>query len=324
MVGNRNMRIIVRDGMMADGPIGLVLLIGAAGGALLILPARAAWFIGRCVLREITAARFVDPNFLHVECVPVPVMDSLELLGMLGVLGAIGLLYALCLRLSIRYRWERAALGTWYNGADLLIAGVGLLLARQWAQHVPDVCGVTSPWVRLVIPSSPIFCVVWFRLFAELATSALSYYLHPDVRIALMVRVFLSRHFKLQTLHEVSAHCEATNLAVKGPFDAVDARRIEDLIAVYFSQPFVVTVDTTLAPEVYWRPYREDLKPSGYVSSPMRQAQIPNVLIYSVLGVGGMLMIMALMAGPSMGISGQKIGVFVDAMSRRGLATGLC
>ncbi len=62
---------------------------------------------------------------------------------------------------------------------------------------------------------------------------------------------------------------EAGTLVVRGPFDAVDALRWDDLVRRMIPGRWSARTESTLSEEEYWHPYRADLGPSGYVSPPI-------------------------------------------------------
>lgn len=301
------------DGVLALGPMASVMLIGAAAGASMLMLWYALWFFGSCVFVDHPVIILPDDRLSGVPAVPqcqaIPSLAWTDILLILAALAGAGLVYAVVYRYSVRHRYERRILGVRYNAADLVCILLSPLLAWVWGWFLPNAAEATG-WIRLVVITSPGFFFTWIRLFVMLGVALLTRRLDPDLCDAAMVHTFLARQFAMERLDTLSVRCDGTSLTIKGPFDAVDVRRIEDLVANRYHMRYTVTVESTLPPEAYWRPYNEDLAPSGYVSPPLRATSIPVLLIYGFVGVSLAILFAVWIRSPGVGFSSNELRYF--------------
>lgn len=233
-----------------------------------------------------------------------------------AALGAAGVLYGWLHRWSLRRRLEWKLGDVRYTPADAAAGLLSPVLALLWANYVPDGSAAAS-WADLVILFSPVAFATWWRIAVFSGIYLATYLLSADLCEAAMVHIFLVRHFRLARLEDTDVRCDGAAFYVKGPFDAVDVRRIGDLVARRYGLAYPVTVETTLSEEAYWRPYREELQPAGYVSPPMRPLEIGLIPVVAVVAGAAALIAIAWVNNPGIGLSSEDLRFFMKSTAGR-------
>lgn len=303
----------VRDGIIALAPIHVALGIGAFVGILAFPLALPLWFFGRCVFADHVTYRVLNPEAPVVACSPVPSLAWWQWGLALLLPAAIGIAGSWLHRWSLRRRFELQCLRLTLWPADLSAALAGVFLMHLWARHVPPNWLWTFDFPAFVRYVSPVAAILWWRAVSAAAAAVYAHLSAEDPVIATTVHILLARRFRVRRLLDLDVQCVGERLTVRGPFDAVDAGRVEDVLRTQYPVPFQVRLETTLSEEAYWRPYREELKPSGYRSKPIRQAQVPAVLVYGLVLVGTVLIGVALVRGPGIGLRPDDLGAVVRA-----------
>ena len=146
----------------------------------------------------------------------------------------------------------------------------GFLLGRTWTLSFTETGRLTGfgelVWV-FTVPATLWLLGVHFRWWAR---AKARYWSDGDERIEHIVRMLVCWYVGIAAAVKVRVRCREGHIAVTAPVDAVDARRIEDIVMTRFPSRFTVGVQTTLPADVYWAVYRSELGPSGYVSPPIR------------------------------------------------------
>lgn len=298
------LRAALVDGVaVAMGPR-LLAAVALGGAALFALISWPVWFLGRCV--------FVD-SYPVTSCVPYPSYGVTE--WSLYVLGRIAMssLYAalhwgtLRLGLTLRSSW-----GTLYATTPFGLI-CGWLLGRSWALAFTD-SGYLSAFGELAwgftVPATLWLLGLHFRWWA---TAKARYYTEGDERIEHIVRMLVCRYLHIAMPTAVRVRCDNRQLTIVAPVDAVDARRIEDIVLTRFPDRFSVAVQSTLSDDQYWAIYRSQLGPSGYTSPALRPPRgVPMPYVAGILIVGLVLIVLAFWQGPGLapGIRPEDIQAF--------------
>ncbi len=279
-----------REACAAFGPVVPLCLVAAGAGLLLGLMLLPVTLLASCFLRESW----------------MPAAETRCILWPGGVLGwaaataglmAAGPLVAGLRRLAARRQWYLRWLGVRVGPSSVAAFGVGLLTGWWWrgvllAAGAPP--GTVTAFATLAGP----WAVWWWHTLMPVAWRR--------IRDA----AWLARHVAWLLIWERSLLPSPLALAVsidrptgwvgegegggyqpgptdgqgeretgdqdggvlliRGPFDAVDARRWDDLVRRMIPGRWSARTESTLSPEAYWRPYRADLGPSGYISPPIR------------------------------------------------------
>ena len=139
----------------------------------------------------------------------------------------------------------------------------GFLLGRTWTLSFTETGRLTGfgelVWV-FTVPATLWLLGVHFRWWAR---AKARYWSDGDERIEHIVRMLVCWYVGIAAAVKVRVRCREGHIAVTAPVDAVDARRIEDIVMTRFPSRFTVGVQTTLPADVYWAVYRSELRPFG-------------------------------------------------------------
>lgn len=310
-IKSRRLRVLLRDGVMALAPVKIVLLFGAIGGALLLVPVFPMWFLGRCVFVN----HYRNFEGMEAACSPFPEMSVDQWLALVVGLVAIGLVHSLVHRYAVRDRWERRVSNTVIHAADLYALLMGLLLAIGWSRHVPLSTGVS--FAGIVIMTAPVVGVLVWRGFTAACAHFYARMAPSDTTIAATVHILLMRHFALTSITDLQVRCAGTTVHVTGPFDAVDAKRIDDLLAREYPMQLTVSLESTLSEDAYWRAYREDLTRNNHTPTPLKVYSIPSVLVYGVAALGIAVVAMAILQGAGTFLGASEFRQFLGMQAGR-------
>lgn len=307
----------VRDGIIALAPASAALIIGALVGMLAAPLALPLWFFGRCVFTDDVAYRILNPEAPVGTCAPVPSLTWWHWALGLGLLASLGMIGCLVHRYSVRRRleWERFHVRLWPT--DLFAAPAGLLLTYIWAQYVPVNWLWTFDFPGFVRFVSPVAAILWWRVISLAATSVYAHTAPEDPVIASTVHMLLARQFRVRRLMDLDVQCDGESLTITGPFDVVDAGRVQDVLKSEYPITFAVDLQSTLPEDVYWRPHREELTSTGYRSKPLQETRVPAVLVYGIVLTGVVLIGVAMLRGPGLVLRADDLSTVVEATTRR-------
>jgi|GEM_PF-2176169 len=273
------------EGATAYAPLFVVALAGIASGLVLAPLGLAVWFGTNCLFTD----RLNWP-FDFEACEPLPPLGAAGWALALGWLAIAGLGYVLLFRTCLRRGWVASAGSARLHPGHLFALAAAALTGIMLAA-LSDAPHITGSERLVTIVSGPVWLRLWWsvrrRAYARLADRA------PARACAWTLRILLARQFsvpardvQVDALAGTGRPSLRAALVVTGPFDAVDARRIADLVDTrLYELAAKIETRTTLPDDEYWRPIVEELGPSGYESPPIPEpASIPAPLLWGLLG----------------------------------------
>ncbi len=283
------LRTSFMEGVTAYGPCYMIAGIGALCGLLLLPLGIPVWFVVNCL--------FTDQILWPVDlsaCQPLPPYSIGQWAAAFIWFALIGAGYVLLHRAGVRRSWLfRVGPAAFHPGHFFAVLGaVATGVVMVASSSVP---GVSRAESLVMIVSCPIWLRLWWSV--RLRAYALMARRLPTAACAWTVKVLLARQFRLSGPSSIEVTLDAGEdetvrslpvaLVVKGPFDAVDDRRLSDLAgAVFYDLVDRISTATTLSSTEYWRPYREELGPSGYESPPIPP---PLTLPTPLIWIGGVV-----------------------------------
>lgn len=282
------------DGTAAFMGAGQLVTVALAGTALLFALSFPVWFMGRCV--------FVEVWYPGLVCDPYPAFDPTGwgryVLGLLVVSAAYAVLYWATLRYGLVLRRGPVTL----HATTLFALAAGWVLGRRWSMDISGPDGLSSFATLLWACAIP-FTVWLLRVhFVIWATVSARYWTNKENRVEHIVRMLIYRTLHFLAPNKVHVRCHQGRLHIKAPIDAIDVRRVEDLVATRFPQAFEVEIETTLDEAAYWAIYRSELGPSGYVSPALRPPRpVPTMVVAGLVICGVILISLAFRFGPGLG-----------------------
>lgn len=304
------LRSALIDGAAVAMRPGLLAGVALGGTALFLLISLPVWFVGRCV--------FVD------EWYPIPACDPFPGYGPGGwALYVAGLFLMSVLYAGLHWatlRYELTLRGGWLKlhatAPFALVCGWGL--GRTWASSFTAGSGLSAfgelLW-GLTVPATLWLLGVHFRWWAM---AKARYWTSPAERVQHIVRMLVCRYLRMPSPNAVRVVCEDERISITAPVDAVDARRIEDIVMTRFPDCFLVAIHSTLPDDRYWAVYRSQLGPSGYVSPALKPPRpVPVPFVAGLVIVGFVLVVLAFRYGPGLGpgIDPDDIGRFFGVPS---------
>lgn len=278
--------------------------VAVSGVVLFLAVSGLVWFFGRCVFVDVYPAP---------ACRLLPSYDVGGWAAYLTGLAVMSVGYAalhwatLNYGLSLRRPWLSVHATTPFG----LVSG--FLLGRTWTLSFTETGRLTGfgelVWV-FTVPATLWLLGVHFRWWAR---AKARYWSDGDERIEHIVRMLVCWYVGIAAAVKVRVRCREGHIAVTAPVDAVDARRIEDIVMTRFPSRFTVGVQTTLPADVYWAVYRSELGPSGYVSPPIRPpVAVPVPFVAGLVILGVVIIVFAFWHGPGLapGIGPEDLRAF--------------
>lgn len=298
------------DGLVAFVSPGWLLIPALAQAAIMLALSFPIWFLGRCVLLD----GWQGPD--GVACEAFPALPSSTWTAYIASLLAASLIYVLLARLTLRRGLFVRFRPRNVSFASAFAVFAGLVIGR-WLGSGMSVAGGLSSFGSLVAILLGPACIwlwrtnlyLWLRVLARRILS-------DDQQLAVTVNILLQRYLRMRSPLEIQVAANKGHLTVTGPLDAIDDRRVHDIMATRFQAPLQVQVETTLDDAAYWKSYRDPLRPSGYKSAPIPEPMdIPLGVTRSLVAVFMVLVFLALRFGPGLGpgISPDQIGAFYGA-----------
>lgn len=299
------LRTSLLDGVAAYMEHRLIIWLAITQAIVLIPISFGVWFLGRCV--------FLDTWQSNLTCDPYPALGISGWSVYLVSLLALSLLFAWVHRATLRKGW-RLYLGSASIRASTLLALVmGWHLGRYWSGFMPGIEGVSSFGGLVQVLTPPI--LVWlFNTHFHLWTQVLSRrHISRELGITHVIRMLIYRYLQLRSPEVVEVTYDGREVVVQGPVDAIDARRIEDIVWTRLPERLALTIRTTLSDEAYWAAYRNELQWTGYATRPIRPPRaIPTGLVVGLVIIGVGVVIVAFRFGPGLspGISASDLAGF--------------
>jgi len=231
-------------------------------------------------------------------CIGPPNVTGPEIGVLLVVSPLIGLAYAYLYRIVVRKGWYMFRAGSTVHTASayamccgVLVGGISLLRSGTPL--------INAGWPLLFLFG---LLVTWLWQRNIRFTARWLFFWNEDVAIAKAIHMMVARTLASLSPTEVSVHVQDGTLHVSGPFDAIDERRIFDLLSRWFDDNTTdLTIATTLSTEAYWRHHTSDLAPSRYGSDlnslPPRRG-LPRFVGYLSLGMVTLVSVVLVVAEP--------------------------
>lgn len=308
------------EGMTAYAPFAWIAAIGVVSGLVLMPLGFPVWFAVNCL--------FTDHILWPVDlsaCRPLPDFPPTGWALAGAWFAGIGVGYVLLYRVSIRKGWIIRFGSAGIHPGHLFATAAAVTTGRMIATALTDPA-VSLSESLVIIVSGPMWLRIWWSL--RVRAYAFAAARRPAPVCVWTAKVFLARQFLLSKPDIVAVgasphqrgepHALPVSLSVKGPFDAVDARRIADLVSTRMHHMVTnVETETTLPEAEYRRPYEEELGPSGYQSPPIPPPlTIPTPLIWCagalVIGYFGYVVT----TGDPFSIGKERIEAAIESIGR--------
>ncbi len=259
-------RYLHSEGLSGYGPVSFAVGASVLAGFASILLGSPIWFASYCLFS----------NRRH--------WSQSEICSVFPPLGFAGwafvCLAAVALGLSYVFLYRRAIKSGWYislsvfriNAANLYAIVLGHILGLATAIGFGDPKIVGFEWVVIAVSGPLLARALWGASMRWMLWMAQRV---PRAASLAAIQYLLYQTFTLRRSEKLDVSIADNCVKVIGPVDAVDEKRIRDIVLRYAEDRRLnVKVETTLTEDEYWLPYIEELGPSGRASGPIPRTDL--------------------------------------------------